>query len=165
MNGKKDSHFGRTNAMDQEGLKPEATPAEEAPAFPGFRILLIDDVESLLKIMAKGLTRYGQTVFPAISGQAGLEILKSHPVDVVVCDMGMPVVDGWKVADEVRSFCCDTGIPRIPFILLTGWAAELSTSARNFANMGVDMIMDKPVEIPALIRAVAEVVSSRVESG
>jgi CheY-like chemotaxis protein len=151
--------------MDWEGIKPNATPAEEAAAFRGFRILLIDDVEPLLKIMAKGLTRYGQRVFPAISGQAGLEILKAHPVDVVVCDMGMPVMDGWKVAEEVQSFCRDKGIPRIPFILLTGWAAELSGSPRNLANLGVDMIMDKPVEIPALIRAVAEVVSNRVGSG
>lgn len=151
--------------MNREGIKPNAAPTEQAATFPGFRILLIDDVEPLLKIMTKGLTRSGQKVFPAISGQAGLEILKSHPVEVVVCDMGMPVMDGWKVAEGVRSLCRDKGISRIPFILLTGWAAELSTSAGSLADTGVDMIMDKPVEIPALIRAVAELASNRLGSG
>ena len=136
---------GRTECNEAD--RPvSGTPSEQRPRF---RILLIDDMEPLLRILEKGLQRYGHTVFTGSSGQEGLEIVKSRPIDAVVCDLGMPGMDGWRVAQAVKDYCREQGISKISFI---------SHTARDLRQLGVDAMLEKPVEILVLIQTVAEAV-------
>jgi CheY-like chemotaxis protein len=151
---------GRRTECKEADRPISGTPSETRP---GFRILLIDDMEPLLRILEKGLQRYGQTVFTASSGQEGLEIVKSHPIDAVVCDLGMPGMDGWSVAEAVQDYCREQGIPKISFILLTGLGASISHTARDLRQLGVDVVLEKPVEILALIQTVAEAVQNSLK--
>lgn len=145
---------GRTECNEAD--RPvSGTPSEQRPRF---RILLIDDMEPLLRILEKGLQRYGHTVFTGSSGQEGLEIVKSRPIDAVVCDLGMPGMDGWRVAQAVKDYCREQGISKISFILLTGLGASISHTARDLRQLGVDAMLEKPVEILVLIQTVAEAV-------
>lgn len=121
------------------------------------RILVIDDMRTFLTIIGSGLKRLGQTVFVAQSGREGMQVLETDSVDVVVCDLGMEEMDGWEVAQAVRDLCKRKGVAKIPFVLLSGWGLEIDDQAR-LSLSGVDMVLQKPVEITCLMQCLREVV-------
>ncbi len=124
----------------------------------GFRILLIDDDEPVIRIFEKGLRILGQTTYSALSGQQGLGVFKELEVDVVICDLAMAGVNGWEVARGMNDHCVEKGISRPPFIMLTGWAGQLSKE-EILAHPEVDRIVQKPINVPALLEIIADEIS------
>jgi CheY-like chemotaxis protein len=124
------------------------------------RILLIDDMKALVIILENGLKRMGQIVFTALSGEDGLKIFEAEDVDVVICDLGMEGLSGWDVGAGVSEICKRRGIPKTPFILLTGWGAEFGDEM-NVIRSGVDMVLEKPIEIPKLLKILQEIIPCR----
>lgn len=88
------------------------------------RILVVDDEPSILSSLRRLLRANGMEVFTAESGQAGLAFLAQQPVDVVVSDMRMPVMDGAQFLEQVFSRWPDT-----KRILLTGYSDAAATIA------------------------------------
>jgi two-component system, cell cycle sensor histidine kinase and response regulator CckA len=131
--------------------------AEEA-AERGFRVLLIDDDEPVIRIFEKGLRILGQTTYSALSGEQGINIFKELEVDAVICDLAMAGVNGWEVARGMNQHCIEKGIPRPPFIMLTGWAGQLSEE-EILAHPEVDRIVQKPINVPALLEIIADEIS------
>ncbi len=125
-----------------------------------YRILLIDDDKPVVNILGKGLTRLGNKTFVAFSGPQGLEILEEHNVDAIICDLGMEGMDGWEVSGEVLSVCVEKGIPKPPFILLTGWAGQLAEDEILY-HPHVDKIVEKPITIVNLL----DIVQKEIEKG
>ena len=72
------------------------------------------------------------------------------PVDVVFCDLGMPGLNGWEIARQVRSLAA----PPV-FYLVTGWAQEIR--ADDPRRSWVDEVVAKPVEPHLLDRLLARV--------
>ncbi|MGB6064522.1 MAG: ATP-binding protein [Desulfomonilaceae bacterium] len=107
------------------------------------RILIIDDSEDSVWALQNGLTRAGQEVLASLSGHQGIELFKNEKVDVVICDLGMPGLNGWDVAKAVKEISLERGIPKPPFILLTGWAGLLQEKAK-LLECGIDRIVEKP---------------------
>ena len=66
------------------------------------RILEVEDDTDNLELVAFLLTQAGYEVLQAIDGRAGLEAVLQHRPDRVYLDMGIPEVDGWKVATQLR---------------------------------------------------------------
>ncbi len=121
-------------------------------------VLVIDDSPSLLFMLERGLEKHGLAVFTASSGREGLEIFREHPIDVVVCDLGMEGMSGWEVGRALVSTAAEKGIPKVPFLLLTGWGSELEFR-HELAASGVDRILDKPVQLNHLVDIIGEVTS------
>jgi len=138
---------------------PRAEGAEEmaSSAVEGFdrrlAILLIDDLESVLVVLRDTLVECNQEVLAATSGRQGLDIFGSRPVDLVICDLGMPVMNGWDVGKSVKAVCRERGIRKPPFILLTGWGGQ-ALEAEKMVESGVDAVMEKPVEVSRLIETI-----------
>jgi two-component system, cell cycle sensor histidine kinase and response regulator CckA len=129
-------------------------PYEIEDSSQGMRILVIDDRLPFLKIIDIGLTRLGQTVLTASSGVEGLKVFQETSVDLVVCDLEMPGLDGWRVGAGIKEICREKGVPKTPFILLTGESNMVDVDAeteQNFTDYGVDAILAKPVDIPDLL--------------
>ena len=84
-------------------------------------------------------------------------MFRDQPVDVVICDLGMPGMTGWDVGKRIEEICRDRGIPKTPFVLLTGWGEEIKDSL-GMHESGVDKIVAKPFEIPKLLQLLREVV-------
>jgi CheY-like chemotaxis protein len=78
-------------------------------------LLCIDDSEDVLECEKSFLESFGYTVLTAASGDKGLELASTHPVDVVIVDYFMPEMNGEEVAIEMRRVR-----PLAPIILLTG---------------------------------------------
>ena len=94
------------------------------------RILVVDDVDTLLKTIEDGLALYGQEVFTASSGNEALAIFNEKTVDVVICDLGMEGMNGWEVSRAIKEICLQKRIPKPPFILMTGWGGQLSNQVQ-----------------------------------
>ncbi len=122
-------------------------------------VLAIDDEEAMLDLLKSALTRHNYGVLTALSGKEGLDIFNEVPVDLVICDLGMPGVSGWEVGERIRATCLERGIEKAPFILLTGWSGQ-ETEVKKIAESGVDVLMDKPLNIKAILDAVGELVGN-----
>ena len=92
-------------------------------------------------------------------GQAGIDTFRTSqqsnaPFDAVITDLGMPYVDGRKVAAAVKALSAPT-----PVVLLTGWGQRLRTEQSIPPN--VDLLLSKPPKLPELRRALAELVAAK----
>jgi len=116
------------------------------------RVLLVDDMKSLLIIMERGLRSQGHVVALAESGREAIEIFKENPIDVVVCDMAMEGMDGCEVSRAIRRICEQRGARKTPFILLTGWG-ELDR-CEALEEAGVDLVVEKPADMTYLFEVI-----------
>lgn len=118
------------------------------------RILLIDDDPLIIKALEDALSADGHDIVSAGGGQAGIDLFSAaHGTDdafaVVFTDLGMPRVDGRKVADRVKRLS-----PRTPVILLTGWGQRML--AENDIPPHVDRVLSKPPRLQELRVAIKE---------
>ncbi len=140
----------------------EAVGAEDpgAESESSLRMLIVDDMEAVVRLLESGLTKCGHRVLAAMSGKEAVEIFKEVEVDVVICDLGMPEMNGWETAAAIRRICMRRGRPGVPFIMLTGWGEQACAHPIG-ADAGVDMIMSKPVELPELAAAARDLAAQR----
>jgi len=136
-------------------LPPEQTSSPAHVSGPLMTILVIDDMEAVLDVLKAGLTRSGHVVVTASSGEQGLDIFKENPIDLVICDLGMPRINGWEVGKRIRSTCEERSIPKTPFILLTGWGGQ-KTEAEKIAESGVDAVVEKPINIGNVLKIIQD---------
>jgi len=118
------------------------------------RILLVDDDPMLIKSLQDTLEADGHVITATNGGQAGIDAFKSvhkggSAFSIVVTDLGMPQVDGRKVAAAIKGIA-----PRTPIILLTGWGQRLL--AEGDAPPHVDRVLSKPPRLHELRAALAE---------
>ncbi len=123
-----------------------------APAKP-LTILAIDDMEAALKMLGEGLEKFGYTVLSAGSGEEGMEIFEENAVDLVICDLGMPGMNGWQVGKAIKDVCRRSGVPKPPFVILTGWGDQ-SAERERISEAGVDEVIEKPVELKTLVSVI-----------
>jgi signal transduction histidine kinase/ActR/RegA family two-component response regulator/HAMP domain-containing protein len=121
-------------------------------------ILLVDDDPILLRSLQDTLQADRHRVICASGGQAGIEIFRAartsgDPFAVVVSDLGMPHVDGRRVAAAVKEISPDT-----PVILLTGWGHRLISEGDRPAQ--VDRVLAKPPKLRELREALAHLCKS-----
>ncbi len=138
----------------------KAEPLEESDFDLKLSILVIDDTPQITAWLKEGLTKRGQKVITASTGLAGLRAFSENPVDLVICDYSMPEMNGLDVAHTVKRICNERGVPQTPFILLSGGGIEVPTDERRVPN-GVDRVLEKPIDIPRLLTAVRNLVSTR----
>jgi PAS domain S-box-containing protein len=131
-------------------IHPQVAPVRSAH----LRILLVDDDPVLLKSLQDALEGDGHTVVVANGGQAGIDAFaaardRGEQFSVVITDLGMPYVDGRKVAVAVK-----TASPTTPLILLTGWGQRLSIEGDVPPH--VDRMLSKPPKLAQLRTTLAE---------
>ncbi len=109
-------------------------------------ILVVDDKKNMLRLMSKVLGKEAQ-VLTADRGAKGLALLGQHSVDVMLCDLRMPDMDGIDVLKE-----CKKRSPTTQFILMTAYASV--DTAVEALRLGAADYLTKPFE-PEEARAVA----------
>ncbi len=111
------------------------------------RVLLVDDQDSVREILAAQLLDAGFEVVQAAGGAHAIALLGGDLcVDAVVTDLSMPQVDGLAVISAAHQ-----RLPRLPAILLTGYAGDDAALAVSGAISGTFSLLRKPVEDAQLI--------------
>ena len=125
---------------------------------PRLRILVVDDDPMVLKSLRDILEIDGHEVVSADGGQAGIDCFQAaydrhEHFALVITDLGMPHMDGRKVASAVRR--CS---PATPVIMLTGWGQRLAADSDYPEH--VDCVLGKPPRLKELRRALNKVIST-----
>jgi CheY-like chemotaxis protein len=135
--------------------KPLVAPPAGATIATPLQVLLVDDDPIMLKSLSDTLEQDGHTVAIASGGQAGIDAVHAarsagRPFDAVITDLGMPYVDGRRVAEAVKQIDATTRV-----IMLTGWGQRLAADGEIPAH--VDQMLAKPPKLQALRAALAQV--------
>ena len=88
-------------------------------------ILVVDDDDAIRQMVAAVLAEEGYQVEVATNGEEALRVIRQKPIDLVVLDILMPVMDGWEVASRML---CDDNSSRIPIVFLTALSSYLISS-------------------------------------
>jgi DNA-binding response OmpR family regulator len=123
---------------------------------PGSRILVVDDDDDIRNLVRALLERAGHEVADAPDGQAGLRELYAGSPDLVILDVAMPGLDGWKTLERIRD------VTDVPVLMLTARDAELER-VRGLKG-GADDYVVKPFGRQELVARV-EVLLRRARSG
>jgi signal transduction histidine kinase/ActR/RegA family two-component response regulator len=142
------------------GLAPEQLPAPAGIEPRPLRILLVDDDPLLIGSLQEVLRADGHDVTAANGGQAGVEAFlaasqSKDPFAIVVTDLGMPYVDGRRVAAAVKA-----ASPTTPVILLTGWGQRLVADGEVPPH--VDRVLNKPPRLMDLRAALLDLTADKV---
>ena len=118
------------------------------------RLLVVDDDPLLIKSLRDTLETDGHAIVTASGGQDGIEAFRKakgskEPFAAVITDLGMPYVDGRRVAAAVKNLS-----PATPVILLTGWGQRLV--AEGDVPPHVDRVLNKPPKLRELREALAQ---------
>ena len=125
-------------------------------------ILVVDDDSLITESLRNTLQSEGHIVTTAEGGQADIDafaaaVSRREPFSLVITDLGMPYVDGRKVAAAVK-----TALPATPVILLTGWGQRLKDDGE--VPLHVDRVLNKPPILHELRLVVADLAASRAST-
>ena len=109
-------------------------------------ILIVDDNADAADMTAQMLQMYGLTVHVAYGGPEGLASARAlHPF-LIFLDIGMPIMDGYQVAQAIRA---DQSLEGVKLVALTAWGDEMSRKKAQAA--GFDMHLTKPANVTELV--------------
>jgi CheY-like chemotaxis protein len=118
-------------------------------AFPGANILVVDDIQTNIKVTEGLLAPYRAKVDSCLSGAEAIELVKRNEYDLVFMDHMMPEMDGIEATCHVRDWEKErTSGSRLPIVALT--ANAVSGAREMFLEKGFDDFLAKPVDISAL---------------
>ncbi len=132
----------------EEGYRPPVNAEGET------RVLVIDDEAPIRLLCRVNLEAEGIRVLEAADGATGLDLARDERPDVVLLDVMMPGLDGWRVAEELLE---DQRTRGIPIIFLTA-RAEFRDRARGLDIGGVDYVTKpfNPLELAPLVRGLLD---------
>jgi DNA-binding response OmpR family regulator len=123
------------------------------------KVLVIDDEAPIRLLCRVNLEAEGMQVAEAADGPSGLEKARAETPDVILLDVMMPGLDGWRVAEQLLD---DPTTNRIPIVFLTA-RAEFRDRAKGLDIGGVDYITKpfNPLELAPLVKDLLD----RIERG
>ncbi|AFY40900.1 PAS domain S-box protein [Nostoc sp. PCC 7107] len=124
----------------------------------GVRILFVDDQADVLEFFSFALEQYGAEVTAVASAAEALEALVKLQPDILLSDIGMPIMDGYMLLRQVRQLPPDKG-GEIPAIALTAYAGEIDYKQAMAA--GFQRHIPKPVDPLDLAMAIVQLISQK----
>jgi CheY-like chemotaxis protein len=141
-----------------ELIDDETASVEVVRPVHGASVLLVDDEDSLRRVMRDLLAREGYAVIEARNGVEALDQVDRHAPDVVVLDLNLPDMDGYSVLSQLRS---RPATRKTPVIVLTAKGDE-DNEVRVF-ELGADDFLTKPFRAKALSKRLEVVLARRKE--
>lgn len=115
------------------------------------RILIIEDNVANLELEQYLLSSAGYATLSAMDGAEGLNVVRQELPDLVLCDLQMPVMNGYEV---IKKFKADTQLQQIPIIAVT--ASSMSGDSQKALAAGFDGYIPKPIEPETFVQQVED---------
>jgi len=113
-------------------------------------ILVVDDDDAARGLVVSALRRAGFQVLEADSGRSGLDMVATQPVDLIILDVGMPLMSGIQVVQALRS---RSETATLPILLMTGSGDD--EGVVQGLDAGADDFVPKPVRLDELVARVS----------
>ncbi|MCA1635548.1 MAG: response regulator, partial [Acidobacteria bacterium] len=140
--------------IEEEAGDKTTIDREPSAILSGTRVLIVDDEPDALDLIRVILEQRGAEVLTADAAAAAFDALEAGRPDVLVCDIGMPGEDGYRLIRRVRALGAASG-GETPAIALTAYAAD-SDRAQALAA-GFQLHVPKPIDPDRLVRLIAGV--------
>ena len=118
------------------------------------KILLVEDNEMNRDMLSRRLARKGYQVVIAVDGAQGVTLAQSEAPDLILMDVGLPVMDGWEATRQLKAA---PETQAIPIIALTAHA--LSSDREKAVAAGCDDYDTKPVDLSRLLEKIEALLS------
>jgi DNA-binding response OmpR family regulator len=151
---KKSSALPRGAHHSKQPARKSSAQASLGSSPSGKRILLVDDDPTVRDSLNDVLVSEGYFVIPAENGQVALDLAARSSVDLVLLDLNMPVKNGWDTFERLTA-----EHPLVPIIIATARPNQLFTAL----NAGVGALMEKPMDIPTLLRTMEKLFAESAE--
>jgi DNA-binding response OmpR family regulator len=109
-----------------------------------FTVLVVEDDETLNKMICAKLKQEHFKVFPAFDGGEALQVMDREHIDLIICDIMMPNMDGYELTKELRS-----AYNKLPILMVTA-KAQMEDLEKGF-QAGTDDYMIKPINMKEMI--------------
>jgi len=133
--------------MTEQLINEAVTASQPKPVSNRKRIVVVDDEVPIARMLRIRLEANGYEVFEAHDGQAGLDLVHKEKPNLIILDLVLPVIDGFKVC---RILKFDNNFKNTPVIMLTARTAEESQKLGQ--AMGANAYMTKPFEPEVLLK-------------
>jgi len=117
--------------------------------------LVVDDDASVRESLKKVLAEAGYEVALATDGQEAMDRFDPEQVELLLLDLNLPIRGGWDVFERIT-----TQYPLVPIIIITGLPNQYFTALAA----GAGALMEKPIEVPTLLKTVEELLAEPKES-
>ena len=114
------------------------------------KILIADDEEMVLEIMARKIASQGYEVTTANNGQQAWDKIVSHSPDVIILDLNMPQMDGWAVLSRLRH---DPPTKRWQPVIIVSAQTELD-SFKKGVDLEADHYLTKPCQMEDILKSI-----------
>lgn len=121
----------------------------------GKSILVVDDDRTIRESLADVLKLEGYETRVAESGRVAVQQVLERAPDLILLDLNMPDTDGWQAFEIMARL-----VPSVPVVVITARPFQ----ARRAAEVGIDMLLEKPLDIPTLVETVRLLLRSPGES-
>ncbi|MDB5338562.1 MAG: domain S-box-containing protein, partial [Planctomycetaceae bacterium] len=136
---------GEMSAASEEGSASHST----EPTASGLRIIVVDDNRDAAVSLSMLLRLQGHDVRVNHDGQSALDVAANYLPDVVFLDLGMPKMDGFGVAERIRTL---TGLKNVVLVALTGWGQQQDRKRTAEAGFNYHLVKPpEPTEIESLL--------------
>lgn len=135
-------------------LVPQAMPD---PGTPKHTILVIEDEEALQDAIRMKLTSAGYRIVSAMSGESGLEILKTEKPDVIWLDLLLPGMGGFQFLEHIRKMDAWKGIP----VFVVSVSASPEKIQRAFELNVVDYIVKSQYKLEDIVKRVGNFLAGK----
>jgi two-component system sensor histidine kinase/response regulator len=129
------------------GLFETGAPLREAPP-PRITVLVVDDEPVNLMLVEAMLSRWGIDVMLAGDGAEAVALACEQPMDLILMDLQMPVLDGVAATRQIRRFEREQALARVPVVAYTTSTVHRSA----LRDIGIDDILSKPCGRPELLQ-------------
>ncbi|GAA6620867.1 ATP-binding protein [Scytonema sp. NUACC26] len=127
------------------------------PSLLGLRILIVDDEADIRELVAFILEEAGAEVCSAKSATDALTIVEKSVPDLLVCDIGMPDIDGYMLMSQIRALPPEKGGQMLA-VALTAYAGEYNQ--KQALDAGFQMHLSKPIDPDTLVKELSRICSS-----
>jgi CheY-like chemotaxis protein len=118
-------------------------------------VLVVDDDAAVRQSVRKVLIGAGYEVAVAADGEEAVVQFSPEQIDLVLLDLNLPLRSGWDVFERLT-----TRYPFVPVIIITGMPDQYRTALAA----GVGALMEKPIDVPALLKTMGELLTEPKEA-
>lgn len=123
----------------------------------GWLVLVVDDEPDNLEVVATVLSFFGMKVKTANDGLQALEVLANVTPTLMLLDLAMPHMDGWRLLQEIKNI---HRLQEVPVVALTAHA--MIGDEERILEAGFDGYLSKPVNLPTLIQDIEQALAKKV---
>ena len=148
-------HHALPSARDplrtQNSEKTDRSTSRESAASTKRTALVVDDISDVTEMLSVLLSRAGYAVVTAASAPQALNAANEFQFDVVISDIGMPGMNGYQLAHELRQL---PGYENVPLVAVTGYS--MFDDRERSKRAGFNAHMTKPIDPSALLELIEQ---------